>query len=72
MKEYIMTTETDMDGVDCYIRKGELVRCKECQSHRNRTNMCDEWHCHTGPFGYCHRGKRYGTERTERDTGKGV
>lgn len=78
MKEYIVSQEY-IDGI--YTDEGstfgldmqkELVRCKECQSHRNRTNMCDEWHCHTGPFGYCHRGKRYGTERVKADTGKGV
>ena len=22
---------TDADGVDCYIKRGELVRCKECK-----------------------------------------
>ena len=31
MNEYIMSMETDMDGVDCYIRKGELMRCKDCK-----------------------------------------
>lgn len=31
MAEWIMKEETDMDGVGCYIRKGELIRCKDCK-----------------------------------------
>lgn len=30
MAEWIMKEETDMDGVDCYIKMGKLVRCKDC------------------------------------------
>ena len=26
MSEWIMKEEMDMDGVDCFIRKGELIR----------------------------------------------
>lgn len=27
----IYEVTTDADGVDCYIKRGELVRCKECK-----------------------------------------
>lgn len=30
MSEYIMECKTDFDGVDCYIKTGEVVRCKDC------------------------------------------
>ena len=39
-----------------------LVRCKDCEHHGKRTNMCSIWHAHTKPEGYCHRGKIYGKE----------
>lgn len=29
--EYIMKMEKDMDGIECYISKGELIRCKDCK-----------------------------------------
>lgn len=28
--EYIYKIVKDMDGVDCYIKTGEIVRCKDC------------------------------------------
>ena len=34
MAEWIMKEEMDMDGVNCYIRKGELIRCKDCKYYR--------------------------------------
>lgn len=40
MAEWIMKEETDMDGVDCYIRKGELIRCKDCKHWRANTQFC--------------------------------
>jgi len=27
---------TDSDGVDCYIKRGEVVRCRECKWHNER------------------------------------
>ena len=39
-----------------------LTRCKDCEHHGKRTNMCSIWHAHTKPEGYCHRGKIYGKE----------
>lgn len=32
MSEYIMQCTTDMDGVDCYVRTGVLIRCKNCKN----------------------------------------
>lgn len=40
MAEYIMKEETDMNGVDCYIRKGELIRCKDCRWYKKERG----WH----------------------------
>ena len=37
-----------------------ITHCRECEYHRNGINMCDIWHAHTSPEGYCHRGKIYG------------
>lgn len=45
MAEYIMKEETDMNGIDCYIRKGELIRCKDCIHH----------HYEKGEIPYCDR-----------------
>lgn len=30
MSEYIFEITKDADGVYCYIKQGELVRCKDC------------------------------------------
>ena len=49
----IMKTSGDMD---------ELIRCKDCEYHRNGCGICDIWHAHTNPDGYCHRGRVYGKE----------
>ena len=50
-----------IDGVIAnYYPQEELIRCKDCEHHGNRTNMCDIFHCHTNPNGYCHRGRIYG------------
>lgn len=31
MSEIIYETIKDSDGVDCYIKRGEVVRCKDCK-----------------------------------------
>ena len=31
MSEYIYKETTDSDGVVCYIKRGEIVRCKDCK-----------------------------------------
>ena len=36
--EYIYQIVKDCDGVYCYIKKGELIRCGECA---RRKTMCD-------------------------------
>ena len=56
---------TDADGVDCYIKRGEIVRCKECRkSHIDGKTThylwCTEWGRSTDTFGYCERGEREG------------
>ena len=33
--EYIYKIVEDMDGVDCYIKTGQIVRCKDCV-HKER------------------------------------
>lgn len=41
-----------------YCGRGKpLTLCKVCESHGTRTNMCDIWHRHTSPDGFCHRAK---------------
>lgn len=30
-REYIYKIVEDMDGVDCYIKTGQIVRCKNCR-----------------------------------------
>jgi hypothetical protein len=32
MSEYIYEVTKDADGIDCYIKRGELVRCKDCKN----------------------------------------
>lgn len=59
MKEFII--EADESTLFYMFKHYEpLTRCKECEHHGKRTNMCDIFHCHTNPNGYCHRGRIYG------------
>lgn len=51
MIEYICEIEEGMIPVK------ELIRCKDCENHRNRTNMCDIYHVHKNGNGYCDRAK---------------
>ena len=32
-----------------------VTRCKDCENHGTRTNMCDIWHRNTSADGFCHR-----------------
>ena len=34
MSEYIMQCTTDMDGIDCYVHTGVLIRCKDCRYYK--------------------------------------
>ena len=59
MKEWII--EADESTLFYMFKHYEpLTRCKECEHHGKRTNMCDIWHHYTSPEGYCHRGHVYG------------
>lgn len=53
-------------------RKEDLIRCKECESHRNRSGICDVWHHHTSGEGFCHRGRRYGQQTESSAKGEPV
>lgn len=70
MKEYICK-ETPIKDLTCEITDYwlepvcELIRCKDCQEHGQRTNMCGIWHYHTNPEGYCHRAKAVKKNDTE-------
>lgn len=73
MKEYIVSQEY-IDGI--YTDEGstfgldmqkELIRCQDCESHRNRSGICDVWHHHTSPQGFCHRGRRYGQQTESKE-----
>lgn len=60
-------TRTEIDEMTTV----DLVFCHECQSHRNRVNMCDEWHRHTGPNGHCYKGRRYGQQtESKKESGR--
>lgn len=50
MTEYIYELTTDADGIDCYIKRGELIRCKNCVHYKTdidctsgKYNGCDVW-----------------------------
>ena len=40
MSEEIYEITTDADGVDCYIKRGNLVRCKDCKHWNDRNGLC--------------------------------
>ena len=51
MKEWIIEAE---ESTLFYLFKNykPLTRCKDCESHGKRTNICGIFHCHTNPNGY--------------------
>ena len=62
MKEYkkyfiIGTNDFALKDTTNGLVTGELIRCKDCENHGTRTNMCDIWHRHTNGEGFCHRAK---------------
>ena len=67
MKEYIFERKTEIPiGGEYYGTlkvTAELIRCKNCENHREPVNMCDIWHRHTGREGYCHRAKAKSKEQ---------
>lgn len=62
MSEYIIKIETDMDGVEYYIKKGILTRCKDCKHNMdNGLDYSDNtlWCCmRVNPEGFCDQGER--------------
>lgn len=42
-----------------------VTRCKDCENHGTRTNMCSIWHHHTNAQGFCHRAKAVKKNDTE-------
>ena len=56
MAEYIYEITTDSDGVECYIKRGEVVRCKNCIHYDGRycitagkaTPRHEDWWCADG------------------------
>ena len=64
--EYIYQIVKDCDGVYCYIKKGELIRCKDCKHYEWMSNRIPEeqtWHCHcwdadTGKDDFCSYAER--------------
>ena len=67
MHEYIYKIVQDCDGVNCYIKQGKIIRCKNCK-HKHVENMV--WTCPFGLSGgenfFCgygtepYKGERYG------------
>ena len=62
MSEYIYEETTDSDGVICYIKRGVIVRCKDCKYYRLQDigDVCTRpngglWHITTDT--YCSYGE---------------
>ena len=59
IKEFI-TIATVSDDYDVKNSgREELIRCKDCKHHRNRTGRCDVWSANTPADGHCYRAKRH-------------
>ena len=58
MTEYIMLEEKDMDGVYCYVKKGELIRCKDCIWFTGEQKYCSNDHWTPTGDGYCNFAQR--------------
>ena len=41
MKEYIYRTDKDNNGVNVFLLKGELVRCKDCRYNYGNAEGCE-------------------------------
>ena len=54
MREYIYEVTKDADGIDCYIKRGELVRCKDCKYQGTIDCPMDEQYADD----YCSYGER--------------
>lgn len=65
MNEEIYEITTDADGVDCYIKRGEIVRCRDCKHHEDFLFDDDKVLCWVHDIdvivdrnGYCNYGER--------------
>ena len=62
MSEYIYEIIKDFDGIDCYIKRGEIVRCKECKRfyfHKGlKCYFCRRCNFETNENDYCSYGER--------------
>lgn len=61
MTEWIMKEDVDMDGVYCYVRKGVVIRCKDCIHFQKHTGKFEGWRFQKGD-GVC---KYHNYERVE-------
>ena len=61
VNEIIYELTTDFDGVDCQIKRGVIVRCRDCKKTRHDETgsiYCEEWDQWEMPGdGYCFKGK---------------
>ena len=67
MAEYIFEIIKDSDGVDCYIKRGEVVRCKDCKYYEETdedVGTCLLVQAGADPDGFCAWAER-------REDGKG-
>lgn len=72
MAEYIFEkTIKNSDGVDCYINRGEIARCKDCK-HLSSDRIAPEWKricrkygCGKSDDGFCDESERKETEDVE-------
>ena len=65
MTEYIYEITKDSDGVDCYIKRGEIVRCRECKYYEEtdaRIGTCLLTVCGANIDGFCAWAERKETE----------
>lgn len=60
--EYIFEIVKDSDGVYCYIKQGEIVRCKDCK-HRKKNTFCLHNMRYEDDNGFCSYGERGRYER---------
>lgn len=60
--EYIYEIVKDADGVYCYIKQGELVRCKDCKWWTKQKDSiqgrCELSHQYPTGAWYCANGER--------------
>ena len=56
----IYEATTDFDGVVCYIKRGEIVRCRECKHRQNphAPKWCYEMSKETDADDFCSYGER--------------